>query len=152
VNFYLVRHGDAVSETLDPRRPLSGNGQEQVERVGRAVAARRARVSAIFHSGILRAEQTADIMARQLAPELGVRRITGLAPPDDPAIAKAELETSPASVMLVGHLPHLGRLAGLLINGDVERHAVEFAPATVVCVSYQSSLWRLVWVLGPDFS
>jgi phosphohistidine phosphatase len=152
VNFYLVRHGDAVSETLDPQRPLSGNGQEQVERAARAVAARRARVSAIFHSGILRAEQTADIMARQLAPELGVRRITGLAPPDDPAIAKAELETSPASVMLVGHLPHLGRLAGLLINGDVERHAVEFAPATVVCVSHQSSLWRLVWVLGPDFS
>lgn len=152
MNFYLVRHGDAVTETSDPRRPLSRIGQEQVEQVGRAVAARRARVSAIFHSGILRAEQTADIMARQLAPELGVRRITGLAPPDDPAIAKAELETSPASVMLVGHLPHMGRLAGLLINGDAERDAVEFAPATVVCVSHQSSLWRLVWVLGPDFS
>ena len=152
MNFYLVRHGEAVSDTLDPRRPLSRIGQEQVERVARAVAARRARVLAIFHSGILRAEQTADIMARQLAPELGVRRITGLAPHDDPAIAKAELETSPASVMLVGHLPHLGRLAGLLINGDAERDAVEFAPATVVCVSYQSSLWRLVWVLGADFS
>jgi phosphohistidine phosphatase len=152
MDFYLVRHGEAVSETFDPQRPLSGNGQEQVERAARAVAARRARVSAIFHSGILRAEQTADIMARQLAPELGVRRITGLAPPDDPAIAKAELETAPASVMLVGHLPHMGRLAGLLINGDAERDAVEFAPATVVCVSHQSSLWRLVWVLGPDFS
>ena len=152
MNFYLVRHGDAVSDTLDPRRPLSRIGQEQVEQVGRAVAARRARVSAILHSGILRAEQTADLMARQLAPELGVRRIAGLAPQDDPAIAEAELETSPVSVMLVGHLPHMGRLAGLLINRDAERHAVEFAPATVVCVSYQSSLWRLVWVLGGDFS
>jgi phosphohistidine phosphatase len=151
VDFYLVRHGEAVSDTLDPRRPLSRIGQEQVERVGRAVAARRARVSAIFHSGVLRAEQTADIMARQLAPERGVRRISGLAPQDDPAIAKAELEASPASVMLVGHLPHLGRLAGLLIHGDVERHAVEFAPATVVCVSYHGSLWQLVWALGPDF-
>jgi phosphohistidine phosphatase len=136
---------------LDPQRPLSPIGQEQVERVTRAAAARQAHVSAILHSGILRAEQTADIMARHLAPELGVRRITGLAPQDDPAIAKAELETSPASVMLVGHLPHLGRLAGLLINRDAERDAVEFAPATVVCVSHQSSLWRLVWVLGPNF-
>jgi phosphohistidine phosphatase len=136
---------------LDPQRPLSPIGQEQVERVTRAAAARQAHVSAILHSGILRAEQTADIMARHLAPELGVRRITGLAPQDDPAIAKAELETSPASVMVVGHLPHLGRLAGLLINRDAERDAVEFAPATVVCVSHQSSLWRLVWVLGPNF-
>ena len=152
MNFYLVRHGDAVSDTLDPRRPLSRIGQEQVEQVARAAAARQAQVSAIFHSGILRAEQTADIMARQLAPELGVRRITGLAPQDDPAIAEAELETSLESVMLVGHLPHMGRLAGLLINGDAERDAVEFAPATVVCVSHQSSLWRLVWLLGPDFS
>jgi phosphohistidine phosphatase len=152
VNFYLVRHGDAVSDTLDPRRPLSRIGQEQVEQVARAAVARQAQVSAIFHSGILRAEQTADIMARQLAPELGVRRITGLAPQDDPAIAEAELETSLESVMLVGHLPHMGRLAGLLINGDAERDAVEFAPATVVCVSHQSSLWRLVWLLGPDFS
>ena len=151
MNFYLVRHGDAVSETLDPQRPLSRIGEEQVERVARAVAARQARVSAIFHSGMLRAEQTADIMARQFAPELGVRRITGLAPPDDPAIAKGGLETSPESVMLVGHLPHMNRLAGLLINGDADRDAVEFAPATVVCVSRQSSLWQLVWVLGPDF-
>jgi len=151
VNFYLVRHGDAVSDTLDPRRPLSHIGQDQVERVARAVAARRARVSAIFHSGILRAEQTADIMASQLAPALGVRRITGLAPQDDPAIAEAELDTSPASVMLVGHLPHLNRLAGLLIYPNAEGDAVEFAPATIVCLSRQGSLWRLVWVLGPDF-
>jgi len=151
VNFYLVRHGEAVSETSDPRRPLSRVGQEQVERVARAAAARRAQVSAIFHSGILRAEQTAEIMARHLAPDLGVRRMTGLAPQDDPAIAKAELEAAQASIMLVGHLPHMNRLAGLLINGDADRGAVEFAPATIVYVSYQSSLWQLVWVLARDF-
>ena len=151
VNFYLVRHGDAVAETLDPRRPLSRIGQEQVERAARAVAERGAQVSAIFHSGILRAEQTADIMARRLAPELGVQSIAGLAPQDDPVIAKAELESSPASVMLVGHLPHMGRLAALLINGDAERDAVQFAPATVVCISHQSTLWRLAWVLGANF-
>jgi len=90
-------------------------------------------------------------MARHLVPELGVRRMTGLAPQDDPEIAKAELETSQAPVMFVGHLPHMGRLAGLLINGDAERDAVEFAPATVVCVSHQGSRWQLIWVLVPDF-
>ena len=151
MNFYLVRHGDAVSETLDSQRPLSRLGQEQVEQVARAAAARQAQVSVIFHSGILRAEQTAEIMARHLVPELGVQRITGLAPQDDPAIAKAELEAAQVPVMFVGHLPHMSRLAGLLINGDADRDAVEFAPATVVCVSPQGSRWELIWVLGPVF-
>jgi phosphohistidine phosphatase len=151
VNFYLVRHGDAVSETLDSQRPLSRRGQEQVEQVARVAAARQVQVSAIFHSGILRAAQTAEIMARHLSPDLGVRRTTGLAPQDDPAIARAELETSQAPAMFVGHLPHMNRLAGLLINRDADRGAVEFAPATVVCVSYHGSLWQLVWALAPDF-
>lgn len=152
VNFYLVRHGDAVSETLDSQRPLSRLGQEQVEQVARAAAARQAQVSAIFHSGILRAEQTAEIMARHLVPELGVRRITGLAPQDDPAIAKAELETSQAPLMFVGHLPHMSRLSSLLIHGDLDSGVVEFAPATLVCVVHEDSRWQLAWVLSPDYS
>lgn len=152
MNFYLVRHGDAVSETLDAQRPLSRLGQEQVEQVARAAAARQARVSAIFHSGILRAEQTAEILAAHLGSARGVQQMSGLAPQDDPAIAKAELEDAPASVMLVGHLPHLGRLAGLLINGDAEQDAVEFTPATLVCVAHEDSRWWLKWVLNTDFS
>jgi len=152
VDFYLVRHGDAVSETLNPERPLSRLGQEQVEQVARAAVARQAQVSAIFHSGILRAQQTAEILATYLGPALGVQRMSGLAPQDDPAIAKAELEAAPASVMLVGHLPHMNRLAGLLINGDADRDAVDFAPATLVCVAHESSRWQLAWVVNPDIS
>jgi phosphohistidine phosphatase len=151
VNFYLMRHGDAVAVTADPRRPLSRSGQEQVDQVARAAAARKVEVSAIFHSGILRAEQTAAIMAGHLGPGLGVRRITGLSPQDDPAVAKAELEVARESLMFVGHLPHLNRLAGLLINGDAERDPVPFAPATLLCIAHVGSGWRLVWVLSPDF-
>ena len=152
MNFYLVRHGDAVSETLDSQRPLSRLGQEQVEQVARAAAARQAQVSAIFHSGILRAQQTAEILATYLGPALGVQRMSGLAPQDDPAIAKAELETSQAPVIFVGHLPHMSRLSSLLIHGDLDSGVVEFAPATLVCVVYEDSRWQLAWVLSPDFS
>lgn len=119
--------------------------------MARAAAARHSQVSAIFHSGILRAEQTAEILAGHLGPARGVQRLAGLAPQDDPAIAKAELDTSLASVMLVGHLPHMSRLASLLINGDADRDAVEFSPATVVCMAHQGSRWELIWVLGPVF-
>src|SRR3972149_1603342 len=41
----------------------------------------------------------------------------GLGPNDDPEVARDECERAAAPVMLVGHLPHLGRLAGTLVRG-----------------------------------
>ena len=35
MNIYLVRHGEAVSEKLDPERPLTSSGRQEVERIGR---------------------------------------------------------------------------------------------------------------------
>ena len=54
--------------------------------------AKNVQVSAIFHSGILRARQTAEILAEHLQFNLGVKQLSGLLPQDDPAVAKGELE------------------------------------------------------------
>lgn len=149
MDFFLVRHGDARSGSKDPRRQLSPRGLEEVETVARAAAGRIA-VAAIFHSDKLRARQTAEIMARFLSAGNGVREITGLAPDDDPWIAKAELETAEAPLMLVGHLPHLARLASLLLTGQSERQTVDFATATIVCLSRQGGAWSFSWSISPD--
>ena len=150
MDFFLVRHGEAKPEYEDPTRPLTDRGRQEVEKIARAVGAKNLAVSEIFHSGKLRAKQTAEIMARVVSPGRGVRKITGLAPEDDPVLAKAELEAAVASVMLVGHLPHLGRLAALLVTGDGERSVVEFPPASVACVSRAEGRWKLAWSLTPD--
>ena len=150
MDFYLVRHGEAVSETLDPQRPLTRVGREEVERVAGLAASRKIGVSAIFHSGILRAKQTAEIFAEFLAPAVLVQQITGLLPQDDPTIAKAELELAERSVMLVGHLPHMNRLAALLVNGDTDRQIIEFSPATMVCCSRNGVHWKIAWTLAPQ--
>jgi phosphohistidine phosphatase len=147
MDFYLMRHGEAVSETIDPLRPLSALGRQEVERVARLAVARNVQVSAVLHSGILRARQTAEIIAAPLCPPGGVRQISGLLPQDDPWIAKAELESAQESVLLVGHLPHMNRLAALLVHGDADRAAVEFAPATLVCCSSVGSQWKMGWFL-----
>jgi phosphohistidine phosphatase len=149
VEFYLVRHGEAVSETVDPQRPLSRVGCEQVERVARLMLAKHPQVSAIFHSGILRAKQTAEILAKHLGTTVRVEPSGGLLPDDDPSIAKGELEAAERSIMLVGHLPHMNRLAALLVNGDANRQVVEFGPATVACCSRAGSQWEVAWVLSP---
>jgi phosphohistidine phosphatase len=149
VEFYLVRHGEAVSELADPRRPLAAAGRLAVDRVARLALARCLPVSAIFHSAILRAQQTAEILAEHLAPEVGVQPMTGLLPEDDPAIAAAELSAAPHPVILVGHLPHLERLAGLLVTGDCEREIIQFRPAVMACLRRDDSEWTLDWTLAP---
>ena len=148
MHFYLVRHGEAKAEHEDPQRPLSERGRRDVENVARAAAARGVQVSAILHSDKLRAKQTAEILARSLSPGLGIRQIRGLSPENDPVIAKAELEGADEPLMLVGHLPHLGRLASLLISGDPERVAVDFPPAAMICIARMKK-WEMKWTLTP---
>jgi len=146
---FLVRHGAAMSEHEDPKRPLSNPGRKGVEKVARALAARGIMVAEILHSDKLRAKETAEILARSLLPRAGVREIRGLAPEDDPWLAKAELEEASGPLMLVGHLPHLGRLASLLVAGDPERKVVDFQPAGVVCLCRAGGVWEIQWALSP---
>ena len=147
---YLVRHGEAKSEAENPQRPLSERGREGVERVARAVATKGLRVNQIFHSDKVRARETAEILASHLSPKCGMCEIKGLAPQDDPLIAKAELETAQNSLMLVGHLPHLGLLASLLVTGKPEVKKVDFAAASIVCLSKQNGGWIISWCLDPS--
>ena len=147
MNIYLVRHGEAVSEKQDPQRPLSPSGRQEVERVARMAAAKNVQVSVIFHSGILRARQTAEILAQSLRCPSGVQPLSGLRPQDDPAIAKAEIEVAESPIILVGHLPHLNRLVALLIGADVDSPVMEFPPATMVCCSNDTSNWKISWTL-----
>jgi phosphohistidine phosphatase len=149
MEIFLVRHGEARHESEDARRSLSEQGRRDVDAVARA-AARKIQIAAILHSDKLRARETAEIFGRLVAPKNGVRQITGLAPEDDPEIAKAELESAGEPVMLVGHLPHLARLASLLLTGDSERPTVEFSTATIVCLSCKAGAWKFAWTLSPE--
>ena len=147
MNVYLVRHGEAVSERVDSERPLTSAGRAEVERMARMAASRNVQVSAIFHSGILRAKQTAEILAEQLQFTLATEQLAGLLPQDDPDIAKAELEAAENPIMLVGHLPHLHRLIALLVRGEMGSEMMELPPATLVCMSKEGAKWRISWTL-----
>lgn len=149
MELFLVRHGEAKAEHEDPRRPLSDPGREGVEKVARALAAKKIMVAEILHSDKLRAKETAEILARSVAPRAGVRQIRGLSPQDDPWLAKGELDAASEPLMLVGHLPHISRLASLLVNGDPERQVVDFQPAAVVCLSRAGDAWEVRWNLTP---
>ena len=143
-----MRHGEALSGTPDGRRPLSQRGRDEVIALAQLASARGVAVAWIYHSGILRAQQTAELVAAVLAPAEGVRELGGLCPDDDPFIVKARLDIAAQPVMLVSHLPYLGRLAGLLTTGDAQRAVIEFAPATLACVARHSAEWKLRWSIS----
>ena len=150
MDVYLVQHGEAVPEAEDPTRPLSRRGREEVERVARHAAALRLSVAEIRHSGKLRARQTAEILARHLLPTRGLRETDGLAPEDDSGKAAAAMDGTIEPLMLVGHLPHLRRLAASLLVGDPDREIVRFRNGGIVCLAKTGGVWRLQWFLTPE--
>jgi len=149
VRCYLVRHGEALAANLDPRRPLSERGRDDVAKLAQLAVTRNVRVAEICHSGILRARETAEILASSLNPPKGVCQIAGLLPEDDPILGKAEIESAAQPTMLVGHLPYMSRLAALLVTRDAARDVIQFAPATMACCSPIGSIWRIDWQINP---
>lgn len=76
----------------------------------------------------------------------------GLSPMDDPAEAKAVLETAQEPLMLVGHLPHLSRLASALLVGDPGKEIIRFRMGAIVCLSKTEGGWVVKWILTPELA
>ncbi len=150
---YLVRHGEAKSETEDPSRPLSEKGFLEIGRMASYLARLNISINQIFHSGRLRAKQTAEVLSGNLKPIKGTLETKGLAPADDPAIWAERLDETADPIMLVGHLPHLGKLTSLLLTGNTNRDIVAIKTGSVICLAKDDSgKWVLQWMIMPEIS
>ena len=114
---YLVHHGDALGPDVDPRRPLSAVGRAEVERIAAEAAALGARPAVVWHSGKLRAKQTAEAFWRacNALAELSVSR--DLQPDDPPQWMRDRLRAEARDILIAGHFPYLPRLLALLVTG-----------------------------------
>lgn len=145
---YLVQHGEAKPGSGDPQRPLSRQGREAVQLIASWAARAGVKVDEIGHSGKLRAEQTAGILAEHLAPR-GIHSTLGLGPNDDVRPIAERLEQEMRAVMLVGHLPFLSRLTSYLIIRDPDRTLVRFQMGGIVCLIREEGRWSLAWAVTP---
>jgi len=149
MRLYLVQHGLAVDEQEDTARPLSGQGKEDITRTAGFLSLfEQPKPKRIVHSGKLRAQQTAEMFA-QAWGDIAVEIATYLAPNDDPSVCSASLAAMHDDVMLVGHLPYLERLAGLLICGDACREPVCFRNGGVLCLERREHGWSVLWQVNP---
>ena len=119
---YLAHHGHAENPVVDPQRPLSRRGRGQVETLARGAAARGVRPDVVWHSGKLRARQTAEAYWRVCNP-LAEFSATRWMQPDDPLRVIDVLEVETRTVLLVGHMPHLDRLLRRLTRSGHDGYA-----------------------------
>jgi phosphohistidine phosphatase len=150
MKLYLMQHGEARPEEEDPARPLTDRGRGEVERVARAAARLELGIVQVAHSGKLRGRQTAEIVASLLEPPPSLGEMDGLGPKDDPRTAAQAVAAASGPQLLVGHLPHLSRLASLLILSNEDAPVVAFRMAGLVCLSGGEDGWRLAWALVPE--
>src|SRR5262245_24122149 len=113
----LVHHADAVGPDVDAQRPLSAHGRVHAEKLAEQAKAAGVVPAAIWHSGKLRARQTAEPFYRLCNPFAEFRMVRGLAPDDPPELIRDALSGEANDLMLVGHMPHIRELAQLLLPG-----------------------------------
>jgi phosphohistidine phosphatase len=146
LHLFLVHHGDAVGPDVDPRRPLSMNGRRAVERAAADAAARAVQPAAVWHSGKLRARQTAEVFWRACNALAEFSATRGLQPDDPPVWIRDRLRGEQRDILLAGHFPHLARLLALLLAGR-DDPAAPFPPHGVVALETtdEGETWQEVW-------
>ncbi len=152
MKLYLVQHGKAKTKEESPDRPLTDEGKDASKKTA-CFAAEQARVSVnvVLHSGKTRAQETAEIMAEDLCPAKGVSVEKDLLPNDDPQERASLLLEEKEDIMLVGHLPHLSKLASLLLAGSYEKDVIDFQNSGIVCLQRDdNSNWMLSWAMTPE--
>jgi phosphohistidine phosphatase len=143
----LVHHGEAVDPAVDCQRPLSPRGRQIAEALATACAARGVRPSAVWHSGKLRARQTAEAFWLACNPLAEFAAVKGLQPTDPPELIRDVVAGDPRQLVIVGHMPHLECLMQLLLAADAGVWA--FPSHGVVALEPQTTLrWVELWRLA----
>ena len=149
----LVRHAEAVdvqTAASDHDRWLTRQGRATMAGVGAALAGLGLRYDAIYTSPLVRAVQTAELLART-ATEFGgeVRALWALSTEKGTtAQALAPLAHAPddALIAFVTHMPKVGALASHL--GQL-RFAPEFRTGSACLLRVDGGGGRVEWMLDP---
>jgi phosphohistidine phosphatase len=119
----VIRH--AIAQTReefsgddDALRPLTKEGRRQMKRGAKGLRRIVGTIDLLGSSPLLRAMQTADIVAEEFAG-VGIMTVDALAPESAPAafVSWLRKQRDAETVAVVGHEPHLGMLVTWLLTG-----------------------------------
>ncbi len=155
LRLFFLRHGPADRSQFDGHdddlRPLTDSGRRRMRTVADVIARLEPNLDAVITSPLLRAAETAEIVATRLGlrDELRVDARLGLGF-DLPALAAmlAGLQGDHRHIMLVGHEPGFSTVIGELI-GDGHVCMKKGALARVDLMPGHGPRGQLVWLLQP---
>ena len=151
MQLYLIRHAHALDGDDDEARPLSAKGRAQVRRVAAFLRASGVFAPAeIWHSPLVRARQTAELLARRLTLDAPRRAVAGLTPAADPRRMVRRLARERRDLALVGHDPHLSTLASLLVAGAAMPSVFELKKCSVLALERVAGRWVVRWHVSPE--
>jgi len=158
MDLLILRHAEAVELgtdgiTKDGDRPLTPEGIKKMEKAAEGMQQMGLDLDLILTSPLLRAVQTAEIVARKLRIQEKMRRTNNLAPSGNQSklIAEIQGDKQPIQqVLIVGHEPDLSRLVSVLISGH-NNITINFKKASLLRVNTSNLIYgqcaELNWFL-----
>ena len=155
---YFVRHGLAEERgdawPDDAKRPLTDEGMSRMRKAARGLARLGVAIDVVLSSPLVRARQTAEIVAAGLDPRPSLVNVDSLAPDGNFTAVVTDLEKHARKmrIALVGHEPTLGEMAAKLIGS---RHPIEFKKGAVCRIDLKdlstvgAGAANLRWMLTP---
>jgi phosphohistidine phosphatase len=154
----LFRHAPAEARDAqrwpdDLVRPLTSRGESRGRRAARGLLRLESGVTRVLTSPALRALATAEVLARELDGAARPEALASLAPGGSwrETLKALAQEPADATVVLVGHEPDLGKLAGVLLFGAPTAMPLKKAGACAIDVdAAEAGAGRLRWLLPPN--
>ena len=153
---YLVRHAIAAERGSewpdDTKRPLTERGMSRFKEEVKGLKRLDVEIDEIFTSPLIRARQTAELLAAGLEGKPPVKVLEALAPGHTSTAVMTQLAkvAKRRRVALVGHEPDLGELAAHLIGAG---RALPFKKGGVCRIDVGSLSARragsLIWFVTP---
>ena len=156
LSLYLIRHGLAADRGADypddSKRPLTSAGITSMRKEARALAALDVTFEVIISSPLVRARQTADLIAQELPAKPPVVLTDSLSPAGSHTSFFQELSRHmrKGSIAIVGHEPNLGELAARMLGA---KGLIEFKKGAVCRIDFEvfppKGLGTLKWLAPP---
>ena len=132
MDVYIMRHGEASFKAdSDINRALTERGRAEVLRSVKDLSSLSKPIEAIYSSPYLRAKQTAEIAQTELSVPVTIQpRLTPDYNPEKVTDWLYQLSESVSSVLITAHMPLVGKLVSLMVDGDL-RSPVSFSTGMV---------------------
>jgi phosphohistidine phosphatase len=150
MDLFLIRHAKAEDGSFyagDDERPLTADGRIQAREVGQSLAKAGVRFDVMISSGLLRANETAKIIAHEVGYHGLLLTDARISPEGRPhqIVEEVIAPRTEERVALVGHEPSMGKLLSALLG----KPGLAMAKGGVARVAWDGKHGRLQFVVKP---